>query len=184
MWLRYSRERALSSLPALRVQIPQVPELALPGHEEIDDEQLLAMELEKMKNGEDAIAFFAKNGAQTSCKFVYCNRTEREDFAPYELEVVPEDRRNPEYFTISATGVVHVCPGQPCEYMSLAEWMHQSLMYSVLTSMNFFKFYLNRKVFARWSQNSRYATYCHNRKKLSRRLFLAKPLSMFFLSPS
>jgi dynein heavy chain len=151
-------------------------DLALPGHEEIDDEQLLRMERDKMKNGEDAIAFFAKNGAQTPIKFVYCNRAQSEDFAPYMLEVVPEDRRNPEYFTISATGVVHVCPGQPCEYLSLAEWMHQSLMYSVLTSMNFFKFYINRKVFSRWSGNARYATYCHNRKKLARRLFLAKPL--------
>ena len=34
------------------------------------------------------------------------------------FQVIPEDKRNPEYFTISATGVVHICPGQPCEYMS------------------------------------------------------------------
>ena len=29
IWLRYSRERALSSVPALRVQIPQVSKIAL-----------------------------------------------------------------------------------------------------------------------------------------------------------
>ena len=75
------------------------------------------------------------------------------------FQVIPEDKRNPEYFTISATGVVHICPGQPCEYMSLAEWMHQSLMYSVLTSMSFFKFYIHRKVTESARAHTYYSSY-------------------------
>jgi hypothetical protein len=56
------------------------------------------------------------------------------------------------------------------------EWMHQSLMYSVLTSMAFFKYYIHRKVFTEWQMNARYAVYCHHRVNLSRRCFFAKPL--------
>merc|ERR1740129_1061794 len=80
-----------------------------------------------------------------------------------------------EHFTISATGVVYVCPGQQSEWMSLGDWMHQCLMYSVLTSMNFFKLYIHGKVFSRWRLHTRYPVYCHHRARLTRRLFLAKP---------
>jgi dynein heavy chain len=111
------------------------------------------------------------------------------EFQPYDLEVIAEameaspgngtsysPNQFGEHFTISATGVVYICPGQQCEYMSLAEWMHQSLLYSVLTSMNFFKFYIHRKVFSRWRAHARYTVYCHQRNRLSQRLFLAKPM--------
>ncbi len=74
--------------------------------------------------GEEAIAFFAKNGSNTELKFVYCNRkpTNWLKFEPYELVVVSEGQVNPEYFTVSATGVVHICPGQPSEQIPLAKW--------------------------------------------------------------
>ena len=44
------------------VEEPELEFAHLPGHEEIDEEEMLKMELEKLKTGEDAIAFFAKNG--------------------------------------------------------------------------------------------------------------------------
>jgi dynein heavy chain len=160
------------------------------GQDEIDADERLQIELSKLRTGEDVIAFFAKNGAHTPVKFVYCQRktTEETEFRPYDLVVIAEAMeatqgstaqimvRYPEHFTISATGVVCVSPGQASEHMSLAEWMHQSLMYSVLTSMNFFKFYIHRKVFGRWRQYSRYTVYCNQRMQLSQHLFLTKPL--------
>jgi dynein heavy chain len=147
-------------------------------NQEVDEAEALEQELKKIKSGEDAIAFFAKNGSATSVKLLYCNRVQQSDvtFAPYDLEVVPEDQINAEYFTVSANGIVYVCPGQLSEYISLMEWMHQSLMYSVLTSMTFFKYYIHRKVFTQWQMNARYAVYCHHRTRLSRSCFLAKPL--------
>jgi dynein heavy chain len=147
-------------------------------NQEVDVADLLEMELAKIRTGEDAIAFFAKNGSATSVKLLYCNRVQQTDvtFAPYDLIVVPEDQINVEYFTISTNGIVYICPGQLSEYISLMEWMHQSLMYSVLTSMTFFKYYIHRKVFIQWQMNARYAVYCHHRVRLSRSCFLAKPL--------
>lgn len=160
--------------------------------EEWDEEAMLKRELAKLHTGEDVIAFFAKNGSNSSVKFVYCKRKEHVDpteFRPYDLEVISELMEGStvstaaklgEHFTISATGVVHVCPDQQSEHMSLGDWMHQCLMYNVLTSMNFFKYYIHGKVFGRWKQHSRFTTYCHARKLLVRRLFLSKPL---FVNP-
>ncbi|CAE7749370.1 DNHD1 [Symbiodinium sp. CCMP2592] len=114
-----------------------------------------------------------------------------EHFAPYDLVVVPEDQANagffltffvedstvnPEYFTISATGIVHVAPGQLSECISLTDWMHQSLMFRVLQTINFFKFYMHKKVITQWSTNARYEVYCHHRQRLSRCCFFAKPM--------
>jgi dynein heavy chain len=163
--------------------------LDIQGQDEVDEDEALRRELMKLRTGEDVIAFFAKNGSNTPVKFVYCRRrqvTDENGFRPYDLEVIPEmveinkshvtSSGLGEHFTISATGVVYVCPGQQSEYMSLGDWMHQCLMYSVLTSMNFFKFYIHGKVFSWWRLHTRYTVYCHHRQRLARRLFLAKPL--------
>lgn len=150
------------------------------GAEEVNEEELLDEEVDRVKTGEDAIAFFAKNSSSTKIKIMYCNRPRQTDctiFAPYDLEVLKDEKKtNSEYFTISANGIVHICPGQLAESISLVEWMHQSLMYRVLTSMAFFKYYLHRKCFSLWRSNARYEVYCHNRLQLSRACFFAKPL--------
>eukprot|EP01022_Parablepharisma_sp_SALTPOND_P014052 TRINITY_DN188_c0_g2_i1.p1 TRINITY_DN188_c0_g2~~TRINITY_DN188_c0_g2_i1.p1 ORF type:complete len:4549 (-),score=684.34 TRINITY_DN188_c0_g2_i1:241-13887(-) len=84
-------------------------------------------QVKNIKTGEDCIAFFARYGNTTGVKFLHCNRAVRnkeedgeekaaaeDDFRPYDLQKVGErEKVNPEYFTISAQGVVHICPYQP-----------------------------------------------------------------------
>ena len=55
-----------------------------------------------------------------------------------------------EYFTISSSGVVHVSPNEPSQFISLADWMHQSTMFNILRSIRFFKHYLIAKMFRLW----------------------------------
>eukprot|EP00930_Biecheleria_cincta_P008309 TRINITY_DN10972_c0_g3_i1.p1 TRINITY_DN10972_c0_g3~~TRINITY_DN10972_c0_g3_i1.p1 ORF type:complete len:4176 (-),score=874.55 TRINITY_DN10972_c0_g3_i1:69-11708(-) len=62
------------------------------------------------------------------------------------------------------------------ECISLVDWMHQSLMFRVLQSMRFFKFYLHNKVLCQWRCNARYEVYCHRRQRLTRCCFFAKPM--------
>lgn len=104
-------------------------------------------------------------------KFVNCNRKEvsRSEFAPYDLVVELNDKNlDDEYYTISAQGVVQVFQSHedrrhgndlntrtPTEFLSLSEWMSQSTMFSVLTSMKFFKHYLIGKIFRLWKGNVR-----------------------------
>ena len=145
----------------------------------MDEDEELRKEVARLQTGEDAISFFARHSSNTRVKLLYCNRVPKnfdDLFAPYDLMIVPEGKVNPEYFTISASGIVKVKPGELSEYISLVDWMHQSLMFRVLTSMTFFRCYIHRKMFDQWLINSRYEVYCRNRHRLKTSCFLAKPL--------
>jgi len=112
---------------------------------------------------------------------MHCNRAapEREGEAscgPYDLVVVPKERVHAEYFIVSAHGVVHVLPGQPSDCTPLADWLHQTLMYRVLSSMSVFKYYLHRKILATWRAGSKRAAFNACRRRLARNCLYAKPL--------
>jgi len=147
-----------------------------------------------IETGEQAIAFFAKHGSGTPIKFVNCKRrpVPADQFRPYDLVKVDEDDEKAledEYFTISAQGVVQVQQVQdkygrrahqeggfaPTEFLSLSEWMQQSTMFNVLTSMKFFKHYLIGKVFTRWKGNVRFRMYNRTRQNLARNLIQTRP---------
>lgn len=113
-------------------------------------------------------------------KFLNCNRkvVGPSDFRPYDLIVTPSQdpkELNQEYFTVSAQGVVQVFQDKnaliigakkthvPTEFLSLPEWMQQSTMFNVLTSMKFFKHYLFGKVFRLWKGNVRKRLYNRTR---------------------
>jgi len=142
-----------------------------------------------IKTGEHAISFFAKHGNNMPIKFVNCNRREvkASEFRPYDLVTEHNDKKlRDEYYTISAQGVVQVFQsaterGQdlsnrtPTEFLSLSEWMSQSTMFNVLTSMKFFKHYLIGKVFRLWKGNVRYRTYNQTRMNLAKNLIQLRP---------
>uniref|UniRef100_K3WBQ7 AAA+ ATPase domain-containing protein n=1 Tax=Globisporangium ultimum (strain ATCC 200006 / CBS 805.95 / DAOM BR144) TaxID=431595 RepID=K3WBQ7_GLOUD len=128
-----------------------------------------------LTTGEDAIAFFARNGSDSEVKFVHLNRAHIGiAFRPYDLVVVTQDDIASEHFTMSSSGLVHMSPGNPSEFIALAEWMRQSTLFNVLTSFRFFKYYLVSKAFSRWGANVRFKLYCRQRKKLQQKLFFAK----------
>jgi dynein heavy chain len=146
--------------------------------------QLLA----QIETGEQAISFFAKHGANTPIKFVNCKRkpVPGDQFRPYDLVKVDDEKAlESEYFTISAQGVVHVSQekgkrgsksdAEPTEFLSLSEWMQQSTMFNVLTSMKFFKHYIIGKVFALWKGNVRFKMYNRTRQNLARNLIQTRP---------
>jgi hypothetical protein len=59
-------------------------------------------------------------------------------------EVVSRAEVKAEYFTISASGVVHLKAGARSEFAPLGEWMREKSIFNVLTRMKFFKHYLVR----------------------------------------
>ncbi|TYZ58010.1 hypothetical protein PybrP1_003505 [[Pythium] brassicae (nom. inval.)] len=128
-----------------------------------------------LRTGEDAIAFFARNGSDSEIKFVHLNRAGAGvAFRPYDLVVVSQGDVASEHFTMSSSGLVHMSPGSPSEFVALAEWMRQSTLFNVLTSLRFFKHYLMSKALALWRANVRFKLYCRQRRKLEATLFLAK----------
>lgn len=87
----------------------------------------------KLKTGDEAANFFARNGNHTPVKFVYLNRAKTGDaFRPYDLVVVSREQVDTEYFTMSAMGVVHVySERQPSQFIQLSVWMQQSTFFNV-----------------------------------------------------
>jgi len=140
---------------------------------------IMQQELTQLRTGDDAVRFFARHATTSSVKVVYCNRPPPEEDvgnALCSIVVVPEHKVKPEHFTISATGVLHVCPGEMSEYTPLSEWIHHGMMYSVLRSMPFFKMFAYQKNFDHWRTNARHESFCRRRQRLSRSCFLVKPL--------
>jgi dynein heavy chain len=142
----------------------------------------LHKEIMKYTTGEDAISFFAKNGSNTPIKFLHAakSKVKGKEFRPYDLKIMKETDLPPDYYTISAQGVVHVCPkhnesGSTTTFYSLSDWMHQSKMFNLLSSLKFFKFYLHTKVFALWRANVHYNHFFKTRERLKHNLFLTKP---------
>ena len=82
---------------------------------------------------------------------------------------------NPEYFTISASGVVHLQAGARAEFSPLGEWMREKSIFNVFTRMKFFKHYLVYKCYHSWRSSVRQKLFAQVRARLTRRLFLAKP---------
>lgn len=142
-----------------------------------------------IKTGEQAISFFAKHGNNMPIKFVNCNRKKvsKSEFRPYDLVTEHNEKAlNEEYYTISAQGVVQVFQSTdprvceqtqrtPTEFLSLSEWMSQSTMFNVLSSMKFFKHYLIGKVFRLWKGNVRYRMYNQTRAQLAQELIQLRP---------
>ncbi|KAK3267509.1 hypothetical protein CYMTET_23939 [Cymbomonas tetramitiformis] len=148
--------------------------------EEMEDEEGEEFDLlSYIKTGDDVVEFYARNGKESEVKFFYCNRADTGiQFRPYDLEVVSREEAGPEYFTLSASGVVHIKPGAHTagsEFTALGEWMREKSIFNVLTRMKFFKHYLVYKTFHIWRSSVRKKLFCQVRNRLTRRLFLAKP---------
>ncbi|OQR86425.1 dynein heavy chain [Achlya hypogyna] len=155
------------------VRAPDTAELPPPpvGDESTDEALIRSANLQ---TGEDAIAFFARHGSNSQIKFVHLNRATSTLFRPYDLVVVRPLDVQPEHFTMSASGLVHISPGCPSEFIALAEWMRQSTLFNVLTTFRFYKYYLVNKAFSAWFAKVRYKLFCRQRKALSSSLYLGK----------
>lgn len=94
-----------------------------------------------------------------------------------------KDINLPEYYTISAHGIVHVYnylmiqkqrdvkkledeeidEDASSEVVTLSEWMYESTMFNIVSKLHFFKHYAEKKVFSTWRLNVRYRLFCKTR---------------------
>jgi hypothetical protein len=77
-------------------------------------------------------------------------------FRPYDLVVVPRERLAlyPEYFTVSANGVMMVRRGVQAEFVPLALWVRQASLFDLVSNIGFFKNYITGRAFRRWHKAS------------------------------
>lgn len=64
------------------------------------------------QTGDEAVEFFGRTGEDSEVKVLFMNRAQQHlNFRPYDLVVVDRTEIDPEHFTMSASGVVHISPG-------------------------------------------------------------------------
>jgi dynein heavy chain len=76
---------------------------------------------------------------------------------------------------MSMSGLVHVCPPRPSDFIPLAEWIRKSTLFNVLRTIQFFRRYIDVKLFRIWFKNVKYRTYLKQRSRLVKRFYLARP---------
>eukprot|EP01038_Epipyxis_sp_PR26KG_P008413 gene8413-11380_t len=131
--------------------------------------------MDSLRTSDDAINFFARFGSETPVKFVHLLQiNDAKVYSPYDLIVTRIDDASLEHYTMSSSGIVHVCPGEPSECTSLSAWMRQGMMFKILRNIPFFKYFLHRKTFNAWKDNVRFLLFTKQRKKLTDHLFYAR----------
>ena len=81
-------------------------------------------------------------------------------FRPYDLVVVTREEIDPEYFTISATGVMHIKKGEQSVFTLLGDWMRDEAMFNLISKIKFFRTYLIGRCFRRWHKVTIFAPSC------------------------
>ena len=89
-------------------------------------------------------------------------------YLPYELIVVPKEKLSKsEYFTVSATGVMHIKKGKSerfsswihisrcdadahAEFTPLSDWVHEKIMFGLLKKLKFYRLFFEAGCFSRW----------------------------------
>ena len=93
----------------------------------------------------------------------------------YSLALPPICMRPPHPVTPASPLQVHVCPPRPSDFIPLAEWIRKSTLFNVLRTIQFFRRYIDVKLFRIWFKNVKYRTYLKQRSKLIKKLYLARP---------
>lgn len=143
----------------------------------VDNDEVAAI-MAGIKNSNDAINFFARYGSETPVKFVtLIQNPDHKVYSPYELvvtDISEADTPLDGYYTMSSSGIVHICRGEPSECTPLSTFMRQGMIFKILRNIPFYKLYLHRKAFSIWKENIRYLLFTKQRKKLADRLFYAR----------
>ncbi|KAK9807207.1 hypothetical protein WJX73_008905 [Symbiochloris irregularis] len=128
---------------------------------------------------DDILEVFAKGQACQLSVFFCRSPADALDFQPYDLKVYPPDHpvppREADYYTVTMTGVVHVCCGQPTELTPLATFVRQRTLFRVLRSIPFYKHFIVRRALQRWHKNTRQALFKRLRAKVGQILLPVQP---------
>ncbi|XP_033127107.1 dynein heavy chain domain-containing protein 1-like isoform X2 [Anneissia japonica] len=157
---------SVESTPA-EPDIPQVEHSENAGREPV---------LSPPMTGKEAVEMFGKGRHLGKASFIYLNKARTRHFRPYDLVVVPKHKANPdEHWIISCFGIMHKVRGQPAESLELFDWHREAVLWSTITKIPFFKYFITRKVFLRWRANRRYKDFCKTHQHIASILLKASP---------
>ncbi|KAI8907759.1 dynein heavy chain and region D6 of dynein motor-domain-containing protein [Powellomyces hirtus] len=99
-------------------------------------------------------------------------------FNPYNLEIVDyaEVDKVGGYYTISASGVTHFDVQGHGDFTPLSQWLREYKLFHSLLKITFFGQYRLWKCFSLWRRTVLHTKIAHNRRQLSKNLFVVHPI--------
>ena len=104
---------------------------------------------------EDPLAYFSKRKDGGGHRFIYLNHAgDRSDweYNPYQLQKCAFADVQPEYFTMSATGVTCIHPDGDTEYLTLDRWAREASNFESLRKLKVFRLFAFWRPFKIWKK--------------------------------
>jgi dynein heavy chain len=146
-----SQQEGNTPQPQPRPQPQHAPSPTLPPQQQ-------HISVEHLQTAWDAMEYFMRVNSETEARiveaepgtaprFVHLNVVVGRDFRPYDLVVTDELHKNPEHWTMSHEGMLHVIPGEDSEFLTLGEWSSNAIAFSSCCRIPFFRSYAVRIIY-------------------------------------
>ncbi|XP_061534497.1 dynein heavy chain domain-containing protein 1-like isoform X2 [Phycodurus eques] len=109
--------------------------------------------------GMEIVQLFLKNRDVGELKVFYLKEQESDLFRPYDLRVVPDSEAGSEHYVFTANAVLHVTQRGYGGLVTLEEWYRESVLWTALQAIPFFREFILRNAVTLWYRNVRATVY-------------------------
>ncbi|XP_056223855.1 dynein heavy chain domain-containing protein 1 [Seriola aureovittata] len=125
--------------------------------------------------GTEVVQIFAQKGHLAELELYYLKQVDGDSCRPYDLQVVQSSEAGSEHYIFSSNSVLHVTERGYGALVSLAEWYRESVLWTALQKIQFFRDFRLRKAFNWWHRNVRKIIFQRRSKNLQDMLLIAVP---------
>ncbi|XP_040891858.1 dynein heavy chain domain-containing protein 1 [Toxotes jaculatrix] len=133
--------------------------------------------------GTDVAQIFAQKRHLAELELYYLKEVDGDSYRPYDLQVVHSSEAGSEHYIFSPSSVLHVTERGYGGLISLAAWYRESVLWTALQEIPFFRAFRLRKAFTWWRRNVRKICFQRRCEDLQDMLLIAVPQfrSAFYL---
>lgn len=150
-----------------------VPDFGLPGNVALESGMIWPTTVT------ETLQFIgARRLRQGDLDFFYLNKVEAfPHWDPYDgWEVVTKGSARPEHLMMAHSGVAHMIPGSPTEFVPIDVWAAHRDAYHMIRKLRFFRDFRRRKALLGWVSGHRRMKFNRARDRISAELFTAQPV--------
>ncbi|XP_077425986.1 dynein heavy chain domain-containing protein 1 [Vanacampus margaritifer] len=143
-WTEKPRQKTLIS--SADIPVPATDEAAAQRETLVEKVPITGMEI---------VQLFLKQSDVGELKVFYLKEQEGDLFRPYDLEVVPVSEAGSEHYVFTPNTVLHVTQRGYGGVVTLKEWHRESVLWTALRAVPFFRGFIMRNAVALWYRNVR-----------------------------
>ncbi|XP_053275768.1 dynein heavy chain domain-containing protein 1 isoform X2 [Pleuronectes platessa] len=125
--------------------------------------------------GRDVFQILSQKVPQAELKIYYLKEADEDSHRPYDLEVVQFDEAGSEHYVFSPLSVLHETETGYGGVVSLADWNLESVLWTALQEIPFFRDFRLQKAFTWWNINVRRIVFQRRCEALEDQLLVAVP---------